>query len=97
MQRLAAVQQELLDQGVNNQSILSIEAGRLALAGDLNASLDNLQHAIESGLIGGADLAVEYPALAVLVGEPRFAELQARMNERRNEERAKLGLEPLSI
>jgi hypothetical protein len=74
----------------------AIEASRLALAGNYPASLEFLQRAMENGLMSGAEINKEWPALDLLAGDPLFEQLQVQMRERVNAERGKLGLEPLS-
>jgi hypothetical protein len=96
MQRLTIVQEFLLAEGVSNQNMYAIEASRLALAGNYPASLEFLQRAMEYGLMSGAEINKEWPALDLLAGDPQFEQLQVQMRERVNAERGKLGLEPLS-
>jgi hypothetical protein len=68
----------------------------MALAGDLEASLEYLDRAVTRGLIAHPRMTMQWPALAPLEGDPRYEAIQARMVEHLNGERVKLGLEPVS-
>jgi TolB-like protein len=97
MQRVLVVHEELKTQGVNNSNFLMNEASRLALAGELDSSLDFLDRAIALGEITTLRMTIGRPALEPLEGDPRYEAIQARMVEHLNDEREKLGLEPATI
>jgi hypothetical protein len=71
-------------------------AAHQALAGDTEASLDYLKRAISQGLITTTKITRQWPALSPLEGNPQFEAIQARMIEHLNNERQKLGLDPVS-
>jgi len=96
LERVRAVHEELKAVGVENFYFHMAEAAYQALAGDAEASLDYLDKAISQGFITTSRIALEWPALAVLEGDPRFEALQARMLEHLEAERAALGWEPVS-
>ncbi|MNC88590.1 hypothetical protein D3C83_44200 [compost metagenome] len=54
-----------------------------------------MERAVVQGFLEDADFTRFQPVFAPLRGEPRFEALVARMNARRNEQRALLGLPPL--
>ncbi|MGH8035842.1 MAG: hypothetical protein ACREO9_11495, partial [Lysobacterales bacterium] len=95
MQHAKETHQSLIAQGVNNSVFFMSEAARLALAGDLNASMEFLDRAVAGGAVTYKRMALEWPELAPLEGDPRFEAIQARMIEHVNRERQKLGLEPV--
>ncbi len=72
------------------------EAAHQALAGNQEASLDSLDRAISQGLITTTKITRQWPALSPLEGNPQFEAIQTRMIEHLNNERQKLGLEPVS-
>ena len=86
----------LKTQGINNIMFFSQEASYQALAGNWGASLDYLDRAVSGGAIMAAPISREWPALAVLEGDPKYEAIQLRMIEHLNAEREKLGLEPVS-
>lgn len=97
MRRIESVHQELLTQGVKNSAFFMSEAAYLALAGDLDGSMDYLERAVDLGASTSKRMAFDWPQLAPLEGDPRFEAIQSRMLEHINSERQKLGLEPASI
>jgi len=97
LQRVLQVHEKLKTEGVDNYWFEISEAAFLAIAGDLDSSLRHLDDAISGGFITGSRIVSEWPALEPLEGDPRFEAIQARMIERLNSERAKLGLEPATI
>jgi Tfp pilus assembly protein PilF len=97
MRRVEGVHQDLLTQGVKNSVFFMSEAAYLALAGDLDASMDYLDRAVDLGATTSKRMAFDWPQLAPLEGDPRFEAIQARMIEHVNSERQKLGLEPATI
>ena len=97
MQRVLIVHEELKTLGVNNSLFFMNEASRLALAGELDSSLDFLERAITLGQITTTRMTIGWPALEPLEGDPRYEEIQTRMVQHLNDEREKLGLEPATI
>jgi len=96
MSLAADAHEAMLADGVNNFVFFMAEASRLALGGDVEASLNYLDRAISRGYTGASRLSFEWPALQPLEGDPRYEAIQARMVEHVNSEREKLGLEPVS-
>jgi tetratricopeptide (TPR) repeat protein len=97
MQRIQEVHEDLKTQGVNNSLFFMNEASRLAMAGELDSSLDFLDRAIALGQITTLRMTHSWPALEPLEGDPRYEAIQTRMVEHLNDEREKLGLEPATI
>ena len=97
MQRVFVVHEELKTQGVNNSNFFMNEASRLALAGELDSSLEFLDRAITLGKITTTRMTIGWPALEPLEGDPRYEAIQTRMVKHLNDERLKLGLEPAAI
>ena len=61
----------------------------------LDASLEWLERAVTRGFISTLRIAQEWPYLEPLEGDPRYEDIQSRMIEHLNAERAELGLEPV--
>jgi len=96
MQRVRLVHEKLETEGINRSIFFMSRAAYLAMAGELDSSLDYLDRAITLGMITYTRIAHEWPALEPLEGDPRFEAIQSRMIEHLNTEREKLGLEPVS-
>ncbi len=96
LEHVRTVHEKLKTQGVKRAVFLMNEAAHQALAGDIEASLDYLNRAISQGLITTTKITRQWPALSPLEGNPQFEAIQARMIEHLNNERQKLGLEPVS-
>jgi TolB-like protein len=97
MQRVRLFQEKLESQGISSSIFFMSRAIYLALAGELDSSLDYLNRAITTGAITfSTRIAREWPALEPLEGGPRFEAIQSRMIEHLNAEREKLSLEPVS-
>ena len=96
LEHVRTVHESLEAQGVNKSIFYLNQARHQALAGDLAASLVYLDHAISSGHIATTKITRQWPALSPLEGDPQFEAIQARMIEHLNNERQKLGLEPVS-
>jgi len=90
------VHEDLKSQGVKLSIFLMNEAAYQALAGDIEASLDYLNRAISQGLITTTKITREWPAFSPMEGNPQFEAIQDRMIEHLNNERQKLGLDPVS-
>ena len=72
------------------------EAAYLALAGDLDSSMDYLDQAVTLGFVTHTPISDFWQTLEPLVGDPRYESIQSRMIEHINRERQALGLEPVS-
>jgi len=96
MARARAAQDHSAAQGISGQFYLPDEARYYLLSGDREQAIDKLALAVDQGFIMGIPFTEAWPEMKTLSGDPRFEALQARMLERVNAERAKLGLEPLS-
>jgi len=97
LQRVRKVHERLIAEGIDNFFFDLSEASHQALSGNLESSLGFLDRAVSGGLVTGSRIAMEWPMLAPLEGDPRFEAIQARMIEHLNSEREKLGLEPATI
>ncbi len=85
----------LTEQGVDNAGFAWGLAVQHALNDDVDLALDMLERALEQGInTNGLPIRKE-PAFAVLANEPRFAELESRMRENLNRNRAIVGLPPV--
>jgi TolB-like protein len=96
LEHVSKVHESLKVQGVKMDYLYMNEAARQSLSGNLDASLDYLDRAISMGFITTAKITLGWPALASLEGHPKFEAIQAGMIEHLNNERQKLGLEPVS-
>jgi TolB-like protein len=96
LEHVRKVHENFKIQGVKSSFFLMNEAAYQALAGDIEASLDYLNRAISQGLITTTKITRQWPALSPLEGNPQFEAIQARMIEHLNNERQKLGLDPVS-
>jgi TolB-like protein/Tfp pilus assembly protein PilF len=96
LEHVRTVHENLKTAGVKRSIFLMSEAAHQALAGDIEISLDYLDRAISQGLITTTKITREWPALSPLEGNPQFEAIQTRMIEHLNNERQKLGLDPLS-
>ena len=96
LEHVRTVHESLKTQGVKRPFFLMSEAAHQALAGNIEASLDYLDRAISQGLITTTKITRQWPALSPLEGNPQFEAIQARMIEHLNNERQKLGLDPVS-
>jgi TolB-like protein len=96
MLRVGEVHESLKEQQVNNSFFFMNEAAYLALAGDLNSSMDYLDQAVNLGFITPTPISNFWQTLEPLKGDPRYEAIQFRMIEHINRERQALGLEPVS-
>jgi hypothetical protein len=67
----------------------------LALAGEYDDAITQLEHAVDRGFQGYAPIANSIPMFEPLRDDPRFVAAEAQMIERINGERQALGLEPV--
>jgi len=96
MKNVRATHDGLKALGVTDENFLMNEASYQAMVGDRETALDYLERAIYGGFITSTRIAHEWPCLTSMEGDPRFEAIQAHMIEHLNNERQKLGLEPVS-
>jgi TolB-like protein len=87
----------LIEQGMKIDIMYFREASYYALLNDHSRAMDQLETAINMFGVSSARIAWEYPALLPLESDERYQALQQKMLDHINSERAKLGLEPVSI
>jgi len=85
-----------LSDGIKSNELLLLLAAQHAMAGDTEQSLIRLAEAVDGGLITSAKISKENPYFRELDGNPQYEAIQARMIEHLNQERAELGLQPIS-
>jgi hypothetical protein len=85
----------LLGQGIDNWVFMVENAKYLALAGEYDQAITQLEHAIERGFKDYAPIATSVPMFEPLREDPRFVAAEALMVEKINVEREALGLEPV--
>ena len=86
---------KLTDQGVDNWLFMVENAKFLALAGDYDQALTQLQHAVDRGFQGYKMFATFTPMFEPMKNDPRFVAVEAAMIDSINVEREALGLEPV--
>jgi TolB-like protein/Tfp pilus assembly protein PilF len=96
MQRVDEAHEALKAQRVKNSFFFMNQAAYLALAGELDSSMDYLDQAITLGFVTHTRVSFFWPTLERLEGDPRYESIQSRMIEHVNREREALGLEPVS-
>lgn len=74
----------------NNGSLAFYKAQLLAIGGDINGALGELDRAIALGWVGQWPDLASYPAFEALQLAPEFGRLQARLNQRITSERQQL-------
>jgi TolB-like protein len=84
------------DQGVRSSHLAIMHAAYHAMMGDTRQSLNWLAQAVDGGMIVSAKISKEFPYFRELDGHPEYEAIQTRMIEHLNNERAQLGLEPVS-
>jgi len=97
MERLRTAHDSLAEQGLSNGMFFANEAMYYAMAQQAETALQFLTAAVDSGQVYSARIADDMPQLSELEGMPEYEAIQSRMLEHLNNERAKLGLEPVSI
>lgn len=95
MTRLESANQESFSQGVRGHGLLVTMAAYYTMAGSYDKALARLDEAIEKGFITSSKISKEYPFFKELDGNAEYEDIQKRMVEHLNSERAMLGLEPI--
>jgi tetratricopeptide (TPR) repeat protein len=85
----------LSDQGVDNWVFMVENAKHLALAGEYDEAITQLEHAVDRGFQGYAPIAKFIPMFEPLSDDPRFVAAETHMIERINVERQALSLDPI--
>jgi len=83
------------DQGIDNFVFFIENAKYLALAGEYEEAVSQLEQAVERGWLGIVPIAANQPIFEPLQDYPRFIAAEAIMVENINAERESLGLEPV--
>jgi hypothetical protein len=80
------------DQGIDNFIFLIENAKYLALAGEYEDAVSQLEQAVERGWLGIVPIAANHPIFEPLQDHPRFIAVEAMMVENINIQREALGL-----
>ena len=96
MARLRTSHDSLTEQGLSNGMFFTNEAIYYAMAQQPETALQFLAAAVDSGVVYSARIVDDLPQLSELEGMPEYEAIQSRMIELLNNERGKLGLEPVS-
>jgi TolB-like protein/Flp pilus assembly protein TadD len=96
MARYQASLEWQIEQGASNGSLTRSRAHYAMLAGDHDGALALLGQVYEQGGLPIIPLTKETSVFAPLRGDPRFEAVLSQMRERLNQQRAILGLEPVS-
>jgi TolB-like protein len=95
--RVRTAHDGLISNGVDNFLFSFVEARYFAVSGDYDSAIEQLGIAVDKGFTSLASrIASKNPSFEPLEGDPRYEEIQARMVENLNRQRAELGLEPSS-
>ena len=86
---------KLADQGVDNWAFMAENAKYLALAGEYDQAITQLEQAVDRGFQDYAPIARSIPMFEPLRDDPRFVAAEAAMVDSINVEREALGLEPV--
>jgi hypothetical protein len=93
---LDTAMQQSQAQGARSQRFLMTLAQLHVMKGEHHTALNLLAEAIDGGMIVSTKISREFPFFQELDGNPEYEAIQARMLEHLNNERQKLGLEPVS-
>ena len=85
-----------VSEGLDNSYLSGARAQVAALAGDYDSAITLLERAFGQGMVLDLTAPAAWPVFKPLHGDPRFESTKSQMLERLNNERADLGLEPLS-
>jgi tetratricopeptide (TPR) repeat protein len=96
LSRVAEVMSTLADEGVDNMVFKLENAVYFALAGRHEDAITQMERAVEQGLRGNPALDWSQPAFAPLSENSRFIALCSHINDKVNEQRHILGLDPLN-
>ena len=96
MARLRTAHDSLTEQGLSNGGFFKNEAMYYTMAEQPETALQFLAASVESGQVYSVRIADDIPHLSELEGMPEYEAIQSRMIEHLNNERGKLGLEPVS-
>jgi TolB-like protein/Tfp pilus assembly protein PilF len=96
MARFQASLEWQIEQGADNWVLTGSRAQFAMLSGDHDGALELLGQSFMQGGLQIVPLTNEHSVFASLRGDPRFENLLVEMRGRLNEERAALGLEPVS-
>jgi tetratricopeptide (TPR) repeat protein len=97
MERSRTGMDTLAELGFDNSYLDFINAVHAALAGDHDSAINRLTTAVDRGYLTAGKFSNGWEALAALEGDPQYEALQTRVLDHVNQERAELGLEPMSI
>ena len=86
----------LSEQGIDNWVFMVENAKYLALAGEYDQAITQLEQAVDRGFHGYAPIARSIPMFEPIRDEPRYIAAEAAMVDGINVEREALGLEPVS-
>jgi hypothetical protein len=87
----------LSGQGIDNYWFMYQNAKYLALAGEYNKAITQLENSIDRGLRGYALFVTYTPMFEPLRDDPRFVAVEAVMVDNINVDREALGLEPIDL
>ena len=84
-----------LDAGIDWGLFFIAEALYWTLAGDYDQAISFIDKAVDDQLFFSPQLTRAYPILVELEGDPRFEQIKQKIRVHVNEQRARVGLEPL--
>ena len=96
MVRLKASLDWQIAQGADNWVLTASRAYYAMLSGDYDETIALLEQVAQEGGLPRIPLTGQWSAFAPLRGDPRFEEVLVQIRDHLNQERAALGLEPIS-